>query len=165
MSSVPVNKACGYFLCVFVVFVILFSVFETNKSLHIVVVPGGGLRSDGKLPDYTILRLQKALELCNYKTDAECMIATLSFGTVHKAPPVDFRGFPISESVMAAKYLVDVGFPPERILEENISLDTVGNAYFLRAIHIQPMVESSDFLYIRLTVITNNWHMKRTQVV
>jgi hypothetical protein len=93
-----------------------------------------------------MLRVIRAMELCRATRESStstfttnCIIALLSYGTTHKAPPLDSRGFPLSEASVAAKYLVDQGFPVGQILEENVSLDTIGNAYFLRAIHIIPM--------------------------
>lgn len=93
-----------------------------------------------------MLRVKRAMELCRAPKEyskspfrTNCIIVLLSYGTTHKAPPLDTRGFPLSEASVAAKYLVDQGFPAEQTLEENVSLDTIGNAYFLRAIHIIPM--------------------------
>ena len=45
------------------------------------------------------------------------------------------------------------------MIEENTSLDTIGNAYFLRTIH-------TDVVGVRrLLLITNKWHMARTLAV
>ena len=65
-----------------------------NEKL-IIAVPGGGLNS-GNLPQYTILRLKKALEICKLNNNEyleNCLIIPLSFGTTHKPPPRDASGF------------------------------------------------------------------------
>ena len=65
-----------------------------NEKL-IIAVPGGGLNS-GNLPQYTILRLKKALEICKLNNNEyleNCLIIPLSFGTTHKPPPRDEQGF------------------------------------------------------------------------
>eukprot|EP00981_Chlorochromonas_danica_P004894 scaffold978_cov172-Ochromonas_danica.AAC.25 len=69
------------------------------------------------------------------------------------------QGFVIWESSAAAKKLLALGIPAEKVLEENFSLDTIGNAYFLRMIH----VENCEFE--KLIIITNDWHMSRTRAI
>jgi len=125
------------------------------------VVLGGGLTATGEVPRHTVLRLEKAKELLSMQAlDKEVFIIPLSGGTPHKPNPVDKLGFPITEAKAAARYLVDVlGVNPSQVLEEGFSLDTLGNAYFLRVMHIEPGKFS------RLVVITNSWHMARSQAM
>ena len=59
----------------------------------------------------------------------------LSRGTTHKPPPLDTAGFPIDESMASARYLVERGVAPARVLLESWSLDTIGNAAFARLMH------------------------------
>jgi len=140
---------------------VLFFVYRSGGELNnttLIVVPGGGLTSSGELPAHVILRVDKAIELwrnCQKNEQQNCLVATLSAGTPHKPNPTDSNGFTILEATVAAKYLISHGIPPSVILEENLSLDTIGNAYFLRLLHTDP-------LYIRhLILVTNNWHMQR----
>ena len=42
-------------------------------------------------------------------------------------------------------------------MEEGFSLDTLGNAYFLRSTHIDPG------RFTRMVVVTNDWHMGRAR--
>eukprot|EP00607_Mallomonas_marina_P006209 CAMPEP_0182435154 /NCGR_PEP_ID=MMETSP1167-20130531/74045_1 /TAXON_ID=2988 /ORGANISM="Mallomonas Sp, Strain CCMP3275" /LENGTH=193 /DNA_ID=CAMNT_0024625877 /DNA_START=253 /DNA_END=834 /DNA_ORIENTATION=- len=86
-------------------------------------------------------------------------IITLSGGTPHKPNPVDSNGFPILEATAAAKALIAMDINPSAILEEAFSLDTIGNAYFLRTVHIHPG------RFTKMYVITNTWHMERTQAM
>ena len=60
-------------------------------------------------------------------------------------------------SQAGAKRLIDLGVPPSDVMEEGFSLDTLGNAYFLRSTHIDPG------RFTRLIVVTNDWHMDRTR--
>ena len=87
------------------------------------------------------------------------IIIVLSAGTVYKAPPLDEDGFPIFESIAAAKYLVEQGINPDMILCETSSYDTVGNAYFSRVIHVDPQGCR------RLHIITSAFHMPRTKAI
>eukprot|EP01041_Mallomonas_annulata_P007796 gene7796-15946_t len=123
-----------------------------------VVVLGGGLTSDGEVPAHTQLRLNKAVELYRLLPNATTII-TLSGGTVHKPNPLDSEGFPIWEATASAKKLIQMGIPSRHIMEEAFSLDTIGNAYFLRSIHILPG------FYTKMHVITNSWHMERTKAI
>ena len=86
-------------------------------------------------------------------------LVPLSGGTTHRPPPLDENGFPIFESVAAARYLIDRGFPAQRILTEIASYDTIGNAYFSRVIHVAPRG------FRRLLVITSAFHMPRTEAI
>jgi uncharacterized SAM-binding protein YcdF (DUF218 family) len=60
--------------------------------------------------------------------------------------------------VAAAEYLMAAGVPPDRILAETQSYDTIGNAFFSRAIHIDPQRMRN------LLVITSHFHLPRTQL-
>jgi len=87
------------------------------------------------------------------------MLVTLSGGTVHKPPPLDAAGFPVTEAVAAAKYLMSKGCNAQRIVTESFSRDTVGNAYFARVIHTAPAG------YRRLLVVTSDFHMPRVKSI
>lgn len=139
------------------------------------IVPGGGLQGNGSLPRHTKVRLDKAIELFSVYKSSNPVIVALSAGTTHKPNPVDNNNFPIYESSAAIKYLLSHGISPNLLLEEKLSLDTIGNvmyicqidrypyffvqAYFLRTLHTEP----SDIR--NLIVITNDWHVDRVQAI
>jgi uncharacterized SAM-binding protein YcdF (DUF218 family) len=124
-----------------------------------IIVPGGGLLDDGELPPHTVLRLQQALDIYHACERRACKVIALSAGTTHKPQPRDARGFPVTEAAAAAKYLLSQGVVETDMLEESLSLDTIGNAYFLRTLH-------TDVLGIRrLVIVTNDWHMARTAAI
>lgn len=119
-----------------------------------ILIPGGGVRLNYELPLWTVKRLKKALEIqhCRY-------FILLSAGTTHKPPPLDKDGFPIYESIAAANYLLQKGIEPEKILYETSSFDTIGNAYFSKVIHIEPLHLT------KLLIITSDFHMERTKAI
>lgn len=128
---------------------------STEKAFYdAILIPGGGVRDKGELPPWVKCRLDHAIEI--HQTE---YIIVLSAGTVYKAPPLDENGFPIFESIAAAKYLVKHGINPEAILCETSSYDTVGNAYFSRVIHVEPRG------FRRLHLITSAFHMPRTKAI
>ena len=121
-----------YILSVLVIGYVLISIFLTmgddkiSKVKTGIIVLGGGLKDDGTVPHHTQLRLDKAVEL--FKTQKESSyIITLSGGTPHKPNPRDAKGFAIWEATAAARKLIDMGISHTSILEENFSLDTIGN--------------------------------------
>jgi len=128
---------------------------SSEKTLYdAILIPGGGVRDKGELPPWVKNRLDHAIKI--HQTE---YIIVLSAGTVYKAPPLDENGFPIFESIAAAKYLVAHGINPEAILCETSSYDTVGNAYFSRVIHVEPRG------FRRLHTITSAFHMPRTKAI
>lgn len=123
------------------------------KTYDAVLVPGGGVYANGDLPLWTQRRLDCAL------TKSQRYIVTLSAGTTHKPPPLDQDGYPIFESVAAAQYLMRRGVGPEKILVETCSYDTIGNVYFSRMMHVEPLSLK------RLLIVTSEFHMLRTQAI
>jgi len=119
-----------------------------------IIVPGGGVREGGIVPPWVKNRLDRAIEF--HQQD---YIIALSAGTTHKPPLLDAAGFPIFEAVAGARYLVEHGVEPEKILCETTSYDTMGNAYFSRVIHVEPR------LFKQLLIITSHFHMPRTKAI
>ncbi|MDX1984251.1 MAG: YdcF family protein [Bryobacteraceae bacterium] len=117
-----------------------------------ILIPGGGVRPGGVLPPWADARVSLAASLYQ----GEYLIA-LSGGTPHRPPPLDEAGFPIFESVAAARRLRELGIPQNRILTETASYDTIGNAYFARVIHTDPAGFRS------LAVVTSEFHMPRVE--
>ena len=78
-----------------------------------------------------MLRVEAAVALFKDMAHLNPVIITLSGGTTHKPNPLDIHGFPITESTAAARKLVELGVPALQVLEENFSLDTVGNVSLL----------------------------------
>jgi hypothetical protein len=124
------------------------------SELDAILIPGNGVRAGGELPSWVRLHLDRAVQIY----DGEYVIA-LSAGTTHRPPPVDERGFPIFESVAAARYLMERGIPAGRILTETQSYDTIGNAFFSRVIHVEPRQMR------RLLVIASDFHLVRIEAV
>jgi len=122
------------------------------SQVDAVLIPGGGLLPSGEVVPWVQARLERAIAL----TPPPTYFLPLSAGTTHKAPPLDAEGFPIWESVAAGRYLMARGIASYRILPETISLDTIGNAYFARIQHLEPLQLR------RLHVITSEFYLPRT---
>ncbi len=119
-----------------------------------VIVPGGGVRADGTIPAWVENRFDIAQERCG-----GAAILCLSSGTVHKPPPLDRTGRPVLEAEAGARYLLAHGIPAARIYTETASLDTIGNAFFARAMHTDVR------RWLRLLIVNSDFHMPRTQAI
>lgn len=87
-------------------------------------------------------------------------VILLSAGTPHRPNFVHSRGWPVAESTSQALYLNEVhGMPFECMIRETTSLDTIGNAYFLRTQIVGPL------RLRRFLVITSEFHMPRTRTI
>ncbi|MCD4779939.1 MAG: YdcF family protein [Candidatus Omnitrophica bacterium] len=125
-----------------------------NKQYDAILIPGGGLLSADELQPWVVNRMDTAIDI--FKGE---LIIPLSAGTPHKPPPKDQWGYPVLESVAAARYLIKKNIDPNNILVETSSFDTVGNAFFSRIIHCGPR------RLRKLLIITSQFHLPRTQKI
>jgi hypothetical protein len=117
-------------LCILSMMFTLFLFQSIQHQSHdglAIIVPGGGLQANGTLPLHTKARLDKAIQLFMKHKARSPVVVTLSAGTTHKPNPIDDDNFPIYESSAAIKYLLSYGISPNLLLEEKLSLDTIGN--------------------------------------
>ena len=144
---------------------------EDGDSVLTIVVLGGGLRPDGSVPTHVEKRCEKAAEIylrekekiMNRKSEkyTGIRVITTSLGTPYKPNPVDERGFMFREGSSSTIYLhKTLGVMLEDIYEEIYSLDTIGNAFFTRMLHLDPMPHVSDII-----IVTNGWHMPRAKAI
>ena len=141
-----------------------------------IIVLGGGLEASGAPPSWQKERCHVAAKLYHEAISSSSSsssaavpppprIIALSGGTPWKPPPRDARGFPVTEAAASVLYLgkemepAALRVPFEHLMEEAFSLDTIGNAYFLRAMHTDPA------RIRRLSVITNAFHMPRARAI
>lgn len=120
-----------------------------------IVIPGGGIDSNGNPSPWVIARLDRAIKMAS----STSYFLVLSRGTTHHPPVLDKYSYAIDEASASAAYLIKNNIPSNKILIENWSLDTIGNAYFARQCILEPME-----LY-NLAVITNDFHMTRTKLI
>ena len=125
------------------------------------VVVAGGMTDAGGLPHWVISRLDHAV--AEYRRHASSepprkMYVVLSgSATPHKPPPLQKGGFLLHESTAMAEYVVNAGVPPEAVLKDTASMDTIGNAYYSLLLHAAPRN------WRRVQVCTSEFHMGRTR--
>ena len=120
-----------------------------------VVIPGGGVDDSGAPAAWVRARLDRALTMVS----STSFFLVLSRGTTHRPPVLDQFAFPVDEATASANYLIERNVAPEKILIENWSLDTIGNAYFARQCILEPMQ------LFRLALITNDFHLERSRMI
>ena len=130
----------------------------TAGSYHAIIVPAGGQTADGP-PPHVLSRLERAVHLYEMSPEPKPYIITTAWGTPHKPCPHDAAGFERHEAEDNARYLIRHGVPPASILEESVSLETVGNAYYSRVLHTDVRALT------KLVIINNHFHMPRTKAV
>jgi uncharacterized SAM-binding protein YcdF (DUF218 family) len=120
-----------------------------------IIIPGGGLTDKGELTEWARRRFDKAVELFSGTEK----LVPLSRWTTHRPTLVDEEGFARDEAVKGAEYLIEHGVPPENILIENFSFDTIGNAFFTRVVHTDPGNLR------KLCIVTSAFHIPRTKEI
>ena len=130
----------------------------TVGGYHAILIPAGGQGESGP-PPHVLARLERAVAMYRMSAEPKPYVITTAWGTPHKPCPHDAAGFERHEAGDNAKYLLQRGVDAAKLLEESVSLETVGNAYFTRVLH-------TDVRALRkLVVINNRFHMPRTRAV
>ena len=96
------------------------------SGYHALVVPAGGQGLDGP-PPHVAARLERAVHMYTESGYPKPYVITTAWGTPHKPCPHDDAGFERHEAADNARFLVERGVPPSHVLEESVSLETVGN--------------------------------------
>ncbi len=121
---------------------------------EVIVVLGGGLRSDGGASTSTLLRAEKAAQLA---TERPSSLIVLS-GSRGSGRVIEWDGERPEHS--EARHMADVlrskGIAEERLFEEDESRDTIGNAVLVRARFL------NDVEPRPLTIVTSPHHAERS---
>lgn len=125
------------------------------KHFDIICVLGYAFDDEGTLPLHVLPRLKKVAEL--YKSNVAPMIALAGKWN----PPKDkLPQKPTeTEAHKMKNMLVKLGIPENKIIKEEESQDTIGNAYFLK----DKVVEPNGFKNI--LVVCADYHLKRVKYI
>jgi len=118
------------------------------KNIYIIL--GGGVHSDGSLPDHVINRVNLISDKAN---KGDMIIASSSF-SLNIPPKLDKKNYIIFESTQIARELNGRGF--NNVITENWSHDTIGSAMFCRM-----LIESLSFKHSKVYVVTSDFHFER----
>ncbi len=122
------------------------------KKADVIVVLGRGILPDGTLPPDPRKRIEKAVAL--YQKDLAPFII-MSGKWYFRAG----RTFSDTESRAMRDYAVLLGIPKDKIICEEKSMDTIGNAYFVKTLILEPRN------WTKVVVVSSEDHMARTQYV
>jgi uncharacterized SAM-binding protein YcdF (DUF218 family) len=113
------------------------------------VVLGRGVDADGSLPRLAKQRVERAAALYAWETAPRIIFSGRCSLMTEEIPAV-------TEAQAMADYAVTLGLPREALLVEEVSRDTIGNAYFV----MRRFLEPNDWTSIR--VVTSDFHIQRT---
>ena len=128
---------------------------DPNNSVDYVILLGGGIDKNGKLPGNVISRVEAAAKFLN-RPEQKNAIVVVSGGTLH--------WLPFAEAPELKRQLVLRGVEEERILVEDQALDTIQNfEYSCQMLADFAGVSKQDILKSDITVITNYFHLRRAE--
>ena len=129
------------------------AVVGTDEKAEQVILLGGGISKDGKLPRSVMARVEKAAEYLNKNPDSICVV---SGGTLD--------WLPCPEAPELKRQLVLAGVNAERILVEDQAKDTIQNFQLsckLLAEYKQTNIK--EILETPTAVVTSRFHLRRSE--
>ena len=117
-----------------------------------IIILGGGINRDGTLWQITINRLEKGIELFK-KGASENIVVSGKYGFMEDYIPI------ITEAKAMCRYLEKKAIPKEKIILEEESKDTLGNAFFTKTNILEPRKWQT------IIVITSEFHIPRTKYI
>lgn len=126
-----------------------------DEDSDYVILLGGGIDKNGKLPTTVKSRVNKTAEYLNLHPDTICVVTG---GTLKWLP------YPEAPAIKAA--LVEAGIAEERILIEQYALDTIEN--FILSCNVLSEFTGKtkqEILDSSIVVTTNSFHLARAQVL
>jgi uncharacterized SAM-binding protein YcdF (DUF218 family) len=118
------------------------------QKADLIIVLGGGISKEGILPKWVHSRLIKASSL--YKNGISELLLLSGKGR---------DDFHVTEASAMKEVLLNEGFGTDNILLEQLSKDTLQNAFYSRVIHIDPLNLNSAI------IITSKFHNDRTKLI
>lgn len=118
----------------------------------IIVVLGGGIDLQGNIPSYVYSRLDEAIKLAS-NLDCKILVSGEYSFLYEKIKP------PLTEALKMNKYLLEKGIPQGKILREELSKDTIGNAYYSKKYIFIPSKEKEAI------IITSDFQVERVKYI
>ena len=126
-----------------------------NADTAIVVCLGSGITPDGSASETTRLRAEATIELCKALESTDPNLTIILSGDGRKEKDPALRAKLPTEAAIMADILKAAGIAPERILLEDESRDTIGNAILTAVRYLRGQTPR------RLYVVTSQFHIKR----
>ncbi len=153
ITFVSLFSLCATIAIINLIFILNPDVVSVAETAENVILLGGGIDKDGKLPKSVMVRVDKAAKYLKQHPDSICVVS----GGI-------LKWLPFSEAPELKNQLVNKGIDPERILVEDQAEDTIQNFQFsckmlaeFRGISIQ------ETLDMPTAVVTNYYHLRRSE--
>ena len=118
-------------------------------KLDAIIILGAGLTKSYQLPKEAIQRCDKAIELF-HKELPNYIICSGKYSYKFKISP------PTTEAKLMRKYLIKNKIPRNKIIKEEHSKDTFGNAYFTRKYVVDPKKCKN------IAIVTSDYHIPKS---
>ena len=135
------------------IFILNPEMVSVNETAETVILLGGGIDKNGKLPKSVMTRVNKAAEYLNQHPESICVVTG---GTL--------KWLPYAEAPELKNQLVKKGVSPERILVEDQAKDTIQNFQLsckilseYKGVSIQEVLETPT------AVVTSRFHLRRSE--
>ena len=135
------------------VFILRPEVMSAKDRAENVILLGGGIDKNGKLPESVIKRVEKAADYLNANPEAVCVVT----GGI-------LKWLPYAEAPELKNQLVKRGVTPERILVEDKAIDTIQNFQLsCRMLADYKNVSVQEILNTPTIVVTSRFHLRRSE--
>ena len=129
------------------------AVVGTDEKADHVILLGGGISKDGKLPKTVLSRVNKAAEYLNKNPESICVVTG---GTLH--------WLPYAEAPEIKRQLVLAGVSQDRILVEDQAKDTIQNFQLsCKMLAEYKGVSVEEILAAPTAVVTSRFHLRRSE--
>ena len=156
----PVKAFAAILICaglavsvVNLVFICTPSLASLDEDADYVILLGGGIDKNGKLPVSVMNRVEKAAEYMRLHEDAVCVVTG---GTL--------KWLPFAEAPEIKRQLVAAGVGSGRVLVEAQALDTIQNFQLsCRLLAEYEGVPEQEILHRHFVVVSNYFHLRRAE--
>ena len=129
------------------------AIVSSEEEAEQVILLGGGIDKDGKLPKSVITRVEKAAEYLNQHPESICVVTG---GTL--------KWLPYPEAPELKNQLVKRGVAAERILVEDQAKDTIQNfRYSCKMLEEFKDATTEEILNTSTAVVTSRFHLRRSE--
>jgi len=134
-------------------FILTPTVVAIDEPADYVILLGGGIDKNGKLPKSVIMRAEKTAEYLQHNKNAVCVVTG---GTL--------KWLPFAEAPELKRQLVARGIEAERVLVEDQALDTIQNFQLsCELLANERGVSESEILNSKIIVVTTHFHLRRAE--
>ena len=153
ITVVSLFSFCAVIAVINLILILNPDVVSVAEAAENVIILGGGIDKDGKLPKSVMSRVDKAAKYMNQHPDTICVV---SGGTL--------KWLPFAEAPELKNQLVNKGIAPERILVEDQAKDTIQNfQYSYKMLAEYRGLSIQETLDMPTAVVTNYYHLRRSE--